>query len=196
MKSLPDALDTIDAALKAVAHWNPDNPDEERRAAMYAALLAGFRAAPDLSAPEGTTSPGARPRRELLEGRRFAARILELAALNEPLDDDWVTVARAAAWLGRAAVSAMREDFLADRNKRQQSIVAGKLSSGEDVQEDHRDWIEYAIERVAKAPGVGPKEIAREIYAHQDRKHGDKRDLKTIENYLVKHRVEWDPERQ
>ena len=68
---LSDAIAKIQAALSAVTKWD-GKPDEELRHA----LLVGFRAAHELTAPEGTTSPKAQPRRDRLDDHRVVAMMI------------------------------------------------------------------------------------------------------------------------
>jgi hypothetical protein len=195
VKPIPDALDTIDAALKAVAHWNPDKPDEKKRAVIYAAMHAGFQAAHDLTAPEGTTSQNAKAkqRRDRLTAQRYWTMFGDLAARNEPLDDNWVTVARAAAWLGRLLIMITREDFIDARKRRKGNIEAGKLSAGEEAPLDWQRWDDYAKRRKRETPTVNATQLAHEI--HRDKELNPKgKAFGTINNYLGKIRANWDPE--
>ncbi len=229
-----EALDTIDAALKAVVHWNPDEPDEktidaalkavghwdpdkeeratmydamlaEKRAAMYAVMDAGYRAAYDLTVPEGTTSPGAEPRRERLAAQRIWAVFGGLAARNEPLDEEWVAVARAAALLGCLVISFMREDYSASKKRHKAARVSGKLSGGDDLGQIQEEWVKYAKKRAVEAPGIGPSKLAAEIAGSEGlnpkreatnrHPYGKRRAIGTIRNYLSRNRAKWNPDR-
>ena len=206
MKPLSNALNTIDAALKVVAHWNPDEPDEKKRGAIPAAMHAGFRAAYDLTAPEGTTSPSAKQRRERLTAQRYLTMFSGLATKNEPLGDDWVAVARAAAWLGRLVIMITREDFSASKKRHKTARVMGKLSGGDDLGQTQEKWLKHAKKRAAKTPGMTASALAAEIAGNEklnprgkatDRHpDGKQKAVGTINNYLSKNRTEWDPERR
>lgn len=206
MKTLPDALDTIDAALKTVVHWNPDEPDEKKRGAIPVAMLAGFRAAYDLTAPEGTTSLNAKQRRDRLTAQRYLTMFSGLAVRNEPIDDDWVAVARGAALLGRLLIMITREDFSSSKRRHRTARVMGKLSGGDDLGQIQEKWLKYAKEQAAQTPGVTASALAAAIAENENlnlrgkatdrHPNGKQKAVGTINNYLSKNRTEWDPERR
>jgi hypothetical protein len=186
--NLSEAIVKIQTALSAVTHWRGE-PDEELRKA----LLEGFRAASELSAPEGTTSQGAKPRRDRLESHRFLSMIVGLAAYNEPLEYDPVAVARAAAWLGGVSVKTMWEDFFDARDHRKVRQKGGKNRGGYELEEIRQGWINYAKLQAEKSPDVGAMELARKIYRDKKGLNRISRAVGTINNYLGANRSEWDP---
>ena len=206
MRLSEEALTKIHGAFESVKGW-AGGPDES----VLDAIRSGLLAAHDLTTPEGTSSPNAKPRRDRLHQRHIMTKVFGVVSMAELEVSNFnpVTVARVTALLGGMVTTVLREDFVVGRKRQRSNIKGGENSAGDDaevVDEIHGGWVEHAKKRVQESPKVNGKVLAEEIFSDQGLNpmmepsprypDGKRRAFGTINNYLSKHRAEWDPDHQ